>query len=136
MNLRLVPSGEALMHATAIDGGAAPTYTISQAHGVFVYSILDAPRREMILRSNVSPIPIVKNISFQQIAQQTHALQIPISRGQFVRRLLISLHHVTQSIQSAANTNALANAQYFAAATGKGKGGPLGYSPKFGLEFL
>lgn len=69
LNLRMVPSGEALMHSTAVDGGAAPTYTISQAHGVFVYSILDAPRREMILRSNVSPIPVVKNISFQQIAQ-------------------------------------------------------------------
>lgn len=69
LNLRMVPNGEALMHSTAVDGGAAPTYTISQAHGVFVYSLLDAPRREMILRSNVSPIPIVKNISFQQVAQ-------------------------------------------------------------------
>ena len=29
MNLRLVPSGEALLHTTAVDGGAAPTYTIS-----------------------------------------------------------------------------------------------------------
>lgn len=65
----MVPDGEALCHTTAVDGGAAPSYTISQAHGIFVYSILDSPRREMILKSNVSPIPVVKNISFQQVAQ-------------------------------------------------------------------
>jgi len=53
------------MHASAIDGGGAPEYTISQAHGVYVHSALDAPRRDMILRSNVSPLPIIKNVSFQ-----------------------------------------------------------------------
>ena len=90
----------------------------------------------MILRSNISPIPIIKNISFQQVATQTPALQFPISRGQFVRRLLISLHHITPSTASAANTNALANAQYFNAGVGKAKGGPLNYQPKFGLEMF
>jgi hypothetical protein len=64
MNLRLVPAGEVICHSPAIDGGAAPSYTISQAHGIYTYSILDSPRRELILKSNVSPLPIVKNISF------------------------------------------------------------------------
>jgi hypothetical protein len=74
MNLRLVPAGECLM-ADANDAAAGePTYTVGNAHGIFTYSILDAPRRDMILRNNISPIPIVKNVSFQQIAAETLAL--------------------------------------------------------------
>ncbi len=123
--------------ADANDAAAGePTYTVGNAHGIFTYSILDAPRRDMILRNNISPIPIVKNVSFQQIAAETLALQVPISRGQFVRRLLISLHHKTNSGACALNTALIANAAYFAAPSAKYKGGPLNYSPKFGLEFL
>ena len=50
--------------------------------------------------------------------------------------MLISLHHKANSASCAVNTSAIANAAYFAAASAKYKGGPLNYSPKFGLEFL
>lgn len=64
MNLRLVPSGECLMPSANDAAGGDPSYTIANAHAIFTYSILDAPRRDMILRNNISPIPIVKNVSF------------------------------------------------------------------------
>jgi hypothetical protein len=128
INLRMLEAG------LAVDGGN-PTYTVSNAHMVIAYTSLDAPRKDLILKSNISPISIIKNISYQMSASESMSLQIPTPKGAFVRRLLVSLIPRAVTSNCAVNTIDPANSLVYAAANAKYKA-PLIYNPIFGLSFI